>query len=66
MTSQNIYRPVLVSVFPKIGQRPDWTGLSNTMADTEEEVRVEEYDMVVVVLNRKIVAGMSRDSPVVM
>ena len=26
----DIYRPVLVSVLPKIGKRPDWTGLSST------------------------------------
>jgi len=26
----DIYKPVLVSVLPKIGKRPDWTGLSST------------------------------------
>jgi len=26
----DIYRPVSVSVFPKIDKRPDWTGLLNT------------------------------------
>jgi len=26
----DIYRPVSVSVLPKIGKRPDWTGLSST------------------------------------
>jgi len=26
----DIYRPVLVSVLPKIGKRPDWTRLSST------------------------------------
>jgi len=28
----DIYRPVLVSVLPKIGKRPDWTRLSSTTA----------------------------------
>src|SRR6266581_9568840 len=27
----DIYRPVSVSVFPKIDKRPDWTGLLNTI-----------------------------------
>jgi len=27
----DIYRPVLVLVLPKIGKRPDWTGLSSTI-----------------------------------
>jgi len=29
----DIYRPVSVSVFPKIDKRPDWTGLLNTNSD---------------------------------
>jgi len=29
----DIYRPVLVSVLPKIGKRPDWTGLLSTNCD---------------------------------
>ena len=29
----DIYRPVLVSVLPKIGKRPDWTRLSSTSHD---------------------------------
>jgi len=30
----DIYRPVLVSVLPKIGKRPDWTGLSSTSSSS--------------------------------
>src|SRR6266571_104991 len=30
----DIYRPVSVSVFPKIDKRPDWTGLLNTIWDS--------------------------------
>ena len=35
---QNIYRPVSVSVFPKMGQKPDRTGLQNTN-DIEQWVK---------------------------
>jgi len=31
----DIYRPVLVLVLPKIGKRPDWTGLSSTRREQQ-------------------------------
>jgi len=38
----DIYRPVSVLVLPKIGKRPDWTGLSSTTGDDLPATRYEE------------------------
>ncbi len=35
----DIYIPVLVSVFPKIGKRPNWTGLSSTNLYNEDLIK---------------------------
>jgi len=38
----DIYRPVSVSVFPKIDKRPDWTGLLNTMYKQKNKNKTED------------------------